>query len=301
MLAWGVFFYLEKVSRFSHKRAWQPFALWALSGLAFTGIFLIIGKSISIDIPFFHVTVETFNYYDDLEKSLKNIATTTTWIAVFMIIIKALFEEILKLGLLRFYKRKSHYISNMRMSIYAILFIALWFATTESIMIIAFNSSFQSLPLSAMILNASYRAILWTTSHMVFSAICWFYYGKWVFWGLFMIDKKNLCKIQKIMKLVKKIPFLPRKYVMRSYYMYLLAKWVFLATLFHAIYNWLLTHQLAYGMHLWWAALLLFFLSEYLLYLLSKGEKTCDYGNIKQKIEFSRKVSELRNLQKNLG
>ncbi len=252
--------------------------------LILNGFLYSIGKSLSIDIFFFELRIIGKNGLADFEydylKFIKNLwYSSPILFSIGVLIAPACIEEIWKLLMLIQSERKNQRLQNTSDAIFSMSFIAVGFACAETITyLVALNRSggdwLELLQLSI------FRSILSTASHIVFSSIVWFFYGRALFAGFTIIDHGGITKFNRILKWIKKVKFIPISSIKTLYQVKLMFLGFAIAIPLHITYNYLLQMgniPLAY-LIVWGGGYAFFWYTKQL------EKKECNYQEIDHRI-----------------
>ncbi len=87
---------------------------------------------------------------------------------------------------------------------------------------------------------ALFRSVLSTASHILFSSIVGFFYGRALFAGFTIIDHGGITKYNRILKWIKKVKFIPISSIKTLYKVKLMLMGFGIAIPLHIVYNYLL-------------------------------------------------------------
>lgn len=161
------------------------------------------------------------------------------------------------------------------------VFIAMGFAFLETItyLISSYRLGTEWGDLSRL---ALFRAILSTASHVVFSGIIGFFYGRVQFAGFSIIDHGGITRFNKILKWIKKIRFIPISSIKTLYQAQLLLVSFSIAIPLHIAYN--------YSLHLGNIPLAYFLIvgsgGLFYWYTLDLEAKECNYLEVDKRIAY---------------
>ncbi|EKE29258.1 MAG: hypothetical protein ACD_2C00198G0001 [uncultured bacterium (gcode 4)] len=204
---------------------------------------------------------------------------------LFSFILPAFLEEFWKYQVLKLMDKKLKVVKSVVFAIVAISYVAIGFALFETMSYIYFSKeSFNDLMKIAVV-----RWIISTSSHVFFSIIVAYYYGKALFLKFEIIDNLEISKTTKMLKRFKKIPFININSISRYYYLKYMLTWFFLSITLHAFYNafWELEMPIyaIFTVMIWIAIFLK-------LIFIKKHNK--NYMDLKNKIQYLKEMKELK-------
>lgn len=236
--------------RQSHLEKKQAAYLFLAGGALFIllhGFLYSIGKTLSIDLFFFELRLIGKNGIADFEQEYlqfignlwKNYAILYS---ISSLIAPACIEEIGKLFTLIQAERKKPHLRNTSDAVFSMVFIAMGFAFLETILYLV-TSYKTGASIEELTRLAVFRSVLSTISHMVFSGIVGFFYGRAIFAGFTIIDHGGITRFNKILKWVKKLRYIPISSIKTLYKTKLMVTGFWSAILLHIAYNYSLFHN----------------------------------------------------------
>lgn len=263
---------------------------WVVLLIILQTFYLSIWKWFELNLFFIQWKIEV----NDIIHNMKNITNNISWIwkysiiiLFFSLIIPALLEEVWKFYFFKLITDKLWLIHKIQDAIYWISIVAIWFALSETFYYIVYLSwQLSDIELMKLFIN---RFIISTISHMFFSWIFAYWFIKSKFINYYILDNISITKWVKILKIIKKIPFLKINHISTLYGFYFLLHWFLISIIFHAIYNSLMSSNNIF------IANLLVIIWIYVLYnIMNQTSNQIEYSWIISKIDAMNKIKILR-------
>lgn len=247
-------------------------------------------KGIHLNLLIFNIDLQINNFIQIVrEYSDSNgfrIGNIWFFSVIFSFILPAFLEEFGKFYVLKIINKKLQIITSIVLTIITISYVAIGFALIESIAYIFYSEeSFQEL-LKISIL----RGLISTSSHILFSVIIWYYYGKALFLKFEIIDNLEITKTTKILKRFKKIPFINISSISKYYYIKYMFTGFLISVSLHAIYNVFWEYSLPIYAIITIVIWMVIFLK---LVFVKKHNK--NYVDLRNKIQYLKEMKDLRD------
>jgi len=290
----------KKLVNMKYKSIFILFLYWGLLLFILNFFLYSIWRELSINMYFFEIKIigkDAFSNFEATYKSLINQdGNSNSFLHIFgFIILPAILEETWKLYMLIRYNKNVEQLISVRMYIYSISIIALWFSFFENIsyIFLFIQKSFTSFEIVQTLLL---RIIMSTSSHLFFSWVVWYYFARYMFAWLDIIDEGGISKYNKQIKILKKIPFINIHNISKLYWYKLLFTWIFYWIIIHIIYN--------FFINLWFPIIsfLIIVIAWGFFYSLVLSKEKLDYNlkNIDDKMQILKKIKYFKDKKKEL-
>lgn len=294
IVVWCILTGLGKISKMKIKNIFILVFFGILLLVLLQGCIYSIGKSLKIDLFFFEITFVGKNIFYTFEKnyieSISNLGyTNPIFYQITSLIIPAIIEECGKLFMLIRYQKK-YTISSIGESVYAIIFIAIGFSCVESLGFLyqGYTSGMNQELYTLWFM----RGALSTISHIFFSAIVGYYYGKSLFAGFTIIDNGGITRYIKLLKFIRKITMLPIMSIRSVYSLKLILTGLIMSISIHIVYNLCIS---VYSLFLWYA-IIVFGGILFWYFLLHEKKNGYNYREIHDRINFLKKKHNINSI-----
>lgn len=200
-------------------------------------IYISFGKEFTLNFYILSWTFEVNNYIQDFKNSLSRWSLGI--FALFLsLIIPAALEEFGKFYFFRKIATRLWILKSVTSCVFAIVYVAIGFAFFETAAYIYFLSTDTiNNPQINIFGIAIVRVFISTLSHVLFSVIIWYYYGKAIFMSYEMIDNLEISGTTRILKKLKNFPFINIHTISRFYSIRYLLIGFSLSIILHTVYN----------------------------------------------------------------
>lgn len=137
---------------------------------------------------------------------------------------------------------------------------------------------------------ALFRWLLSTASHIVFSWIVGFFYGRAMFAGFTIIDHGGISKFNRMLKWIKKVKIIPITSIKSLYQTNLIIWGLWLAIPIHILYNYSLHKELPLVAY----AIIVISGGWFFWYTKSLEDRECNYREIDNRIHYLAAMKHLR-------
>ncbi|MDD2892233.1 MAG: PrsW family glutamic-type intramembrane protease [Candidatus Gracilibacteria bacterium] len=201
-------------------------------------IYISFGKEFNVNFFFIKGNFEVNNYIRDIEsyfnKSEIHIGGLGLFSLFFSLIIPATLEELGKFFFFKKIAASLGILKSIASCTFAIIYVAIGFAFFETAAYIYFLSA---QPGTDVVTITIVRTIISTLSHILFSAIIGYYFGKALFMKYELIDNLEISKTTKLLKKLRHIPFIHIHSISRYYAIRYIITGFFLSIFLHTVYN----------------------------------------------------------------
>ena len=201
-------------------------------------VYISFGKEIDINLFFVKGNLEVNNFVKSVETSFNSsgirIGGMGLFALFFSLIIPAALEEFGKFYFFKTIANRLGLLKSVVTCIFAITYVAIGFAFFETGAYIYFLHRDANTDILTITLV---RTVISTLSHIFFSAVVGYYFGKALFMKFELIDNLEISKTTKLLKRLKKFPFIHIHSISRYYAVKYLVTGFSLSIFFHAIYN----------------------------------------------------------------
>lgn len=152
----------------------------------------------------------------------------------FSLLIPAALEEFGKFFFFKKIAGNLEILKSITTCIFAITYVAIGFAFFETGAYIYFLNADAH---ANVLVISMVRIVISTLSHIFFSAVVGYYFGKALYMKFELIDNLEISKTTRLLKKLKKIPFIHIHSISKYYTVKYLVTGFSLSIFFHAIYN----------------------------------------------------------------
>lgn len=200
-------------------------------------LYLSIGKEAEINLFFIKGNFQVNDFISSVQEYFSSKSSS---LALFLsLIVPAWLEEFWKFYFFKKINKHIKIANTITTTMLGMFYVALGFSFFETGAYIYFLSGSKTL---SEILELTFaRGIISTFSHIVFSVIIGYFYGKVLFLKFQMVDNLEITKSTKWLKKFEKFPFLNIKTVSHFYAIKYMFSGFFLAILIHSIYNYFMS------------------------------------------------------------
>lgn len=208
------------------------------------------------------------------------------------LIVAASVEEIGKFLIFKKINSKLDIIKSINTSIFWITYVAIWFAIFETAWYLTFFSASEKFNGLVKILIT--RWVISTASHVLFSVIVWYYYGKALFLKFQIIDNLEISKTTALIKKLKKIPLININTISKYYYIKYMLTWFTLSIIIHSVYNYFMETSKNEPSNVIFAIITVIIWMLIFFKIINTKKHNNNYYEIKNKINYLKEMKDLK-------